>query len=51
MLGLCFYIGWYMVLDLGFCILKAILELQKVGIYSCALIKNGNIYWCWFQEM
>ena len=31
-------------LDSGFCILKAIIELQKVGVYSCALIKKRK-YW------
>ena len=35
-----FYTGWYVVLDSGFCALKAIIELQKVGVYSCALIKK-----------
>jgi hypothetical protein len=32
----------YVVLDSGFCVLKAIIDLQKVGVYSCALIKNGS---------
>jgi hypothetical protein len=34
------YTGRYVVLDSGFCVLKAIIELQKVGVYTCALIKN-----------
>ncbi len=29
---------------MGFCILKAIIDLQKVGVYSCALIKKQK-YW------
>jgi hypothetical protein len=37
-----FYTGRYVVLDSGFCVLKAICDLQKVGVYSCALIKNGS---------
>ena len=39
-----FYMGRHVVLDSGFCILKAIIELQKVGVYSCALIKKQK-YW------
>jgi hypothetical protein len=30
--------GRYVVLDSGFCVLKAIVDLQKVGVYSAALI-------------
>ena len=33
-----------MVLDSGFCVLKAIVDLQKVGVYSAALIKKRK-YW------
>ncbi len=36
--------GQYVVLDLGFCVLKAIVDLQKVGVYSAALIKKRK-YW------
>ena len=39
-----FYMGRYVMLDSGFCILKAIIELQKVGVYSCTLIKKRK-YW------
>ena len=39
-----FYTGQYVVLDLGFCVLKAICDLQKVGVYSCTLIKKWK-YW------
>jgi hypothetical protein len=39
-----FYTGRYVVLDSGFCVLKAICDLQKVGVYSCALIKKRK-YW------
>ncbi len=35
--------GRYVVLDLGFCVLKAIIYLQKVGVYSCALIKKTEV--------
>ena len=31
--------GQYVVLE-DFCVLKAIIDLQKVGVYSCALIKK-----------
>jgi hypothetical protein len=33
-----FYMGRYVVLDSGFCVSKAICDLQKVGVYSCPLI-------------
>jgi hypothetical protein len=36
--------GKVVVLDSGFCVLKAITELQKVGVYSSALIKKRR-YW------
>ena len=36
--------GRYVVLDSGFCVLKAIVDLQKVGVYSAALIKKRK-YW------
>ena len=32
--------GKVVVLDSGFCVLKAITELHKVGVYSSALIKK-----------
>jgi hypothetical protein len=44
MLRMYFYKGWYVVLDYGFCVLKALIELQKVGVYSVALIKKRK---CW----
>ena len=36
--------GRYVVLDSGFCVLKAIVNLQKAGVYSAALIKKRK-YW------
>ena len=39
-----FYTGRYVVLDSGFCVLKAICDLQKVGVYSCALIKKRKFW-------
>jgi hypothetical protein len=38
-----FYMGQYVVLDSGICALKAICDLQKVGVYSCALIKKTEV--------
>ncbi len=32
--------GSYVVLDLGFCILLALIELKKVGIFICVVIKQ-----------
>jgi hypothetical protein len=34
--------GRYVVLDSGFCVLKAIIDLQKAGVYSAALIKKQS---------
>jgi hypothetical protein len=44
MLKLYFGAGKYIVLDSGFCVLKALIELKKHGIYACALIKKRR-YW------
>jgi hypothetical protein len=35
-----FHMGKYIVLDLGFCVLKGIIKLQEMGLFACALIKN-----------
>ena len=40
MLSSYFSTGWYMVLDSGFCMLKALVELKKVGLFTCAVIKK-----------
>ena len=40
MLQTYFWSGKYVVLDSGFCVLKAIIELRKVGVFACALIKK-----------
>ena len=36
--------GKYVILDSGFCVLQAILELKQHGIYSCALITK-RCFW------
>jgi hypothetical protein len=43
-LSLYFTTGRYVVLDLGFCILQALIELKKVGPFACAVIKKRR-YW------
>jgi hypothetical protein len=40
MLKLYFGTGKYIILDSGFCALKALTELKRHGIYACALIKK-----------
>jgi hypothetical protein len=40
MLGTYFLTGWYLILDSGFCLLKSLVELKKVGIFACAVIKK-----------
>jgi hypothetical protein len=35
MLSRYFLMGWYVVLDSGFCILKALVELKKFGLFTC----------------
>ena len=39
-----FHTGKLVILDSGFCVLQAIIELQKRGVYSSALIKKRR-YW------
>ncbi len=39
-----FGMGRYIVLDSGFCFLKAILELKRNGVFGCALVKKRR-YW------
>ncbi len=36
--------GWYVILNTGFCVLKSLVELKKVGIFACAVIKKRR-YW------
>ena len=43
--------GKVFILDSGFCVLKAIVELQKKGIFAAALIKNIDIGQNLFLEM
>jgi Transposase IS4 len=38
------YSGICLVLDSGFCVLKALIELRKVGLYAAAVIKKRR-YW------
>ncbi len=35
-----FHTAKYVVLDLGFCVLKGIIKLQEMGLFVCALIKK-----------
>ena len=44
MLAPIFHKGYVVILDSGFCVLKAIIELRKKGIFSSALIKKRQ-YW------
>ena len=44
MLSPYFGTGRYIVLDSGFCVLKAIVELKRNGLFGCALIKKRR-YW------
>ena len=39
-----FSTGRYVVLDSGFCVLKALVQLKKVGMFACAVIKKCR-YW------
>jgi hypothetical protein len=39
-----FSTGWYVILDSGFCDLKALIQLKKVGMFACAVIKKR---WYW----
>jgi len=32
------------VLDLGFCVLRSLIELKKVGLFACAVIKNRRFW-------
>jgi hypothetical protein len=44
MLSTYFTTGRYVVLDLGLCVLRALIELKKVGLFACAVIKKRR-YW------
>jgi len=39
-----FSTGRYVILDSGFCVLKALVQLKKVGYFACAVIKKRR-YW------
>jgi hypothetical protein len=39
-----FSTGRYVILDSGFCVLKALVQLKKVGMFACAVIKKRR-YW------
>jgi hypothetical protein len=39
-----FTTGRYVVLDSGFCVLKALVQLKKVGMFACTVIKKRR-YW------
>jgi hypothetical protein len=47
MLQSSFATGRYAVLDSGFCILKALVQLRKVGMFACAVIKKCQ-FWLMF---
>ena len=38
-----FHIGMVVILNSGFCVLRAIIELKKRGVFASALIKKGGI--------
>ena len=41
----CYFVtGQYVILDSGFCVLKALVELKKVGMFACTVIKKRR-YW------
>ncbi len=40
MLSTYFTTGRYAVLDSGFCVLWALIELKKVSLFACAVIKK-----------
>ena len=40
MLAPIFNLGFMVILDSGFCVLKAIIELRKEGVFASALIKK-----------
>jgi hypothetical protein len=44
MLATYFSTGRYVILDSSFCVLKSLVELKKVGIFACAVIKKRR-YW------
>ena len=44
MLATYFSTGGYVILNSGFCVLKSLVELKKVGIFACAMIKKCQ-YW------
>ncbi len=44
MLALYFTTGQYIVLDLGFCVLWALIELKKVSLLPCAVIKKRRFW-------
>ena len=44
MLKSIFHTGRYIILDSGFCVLKALIELKKRGVFAAALIKKRR-YW------
>jgi len=44
MLASYFTTGRYVVLDSGFCVLRALIELKKVGLFACAVIKKRRFW-------
>ena len=39
-----FATGRYVILDYGFCVLKGLIQLRKMGMFACAVIKKRR-YW------
>lgn len=46
-----FHTARYIILDSGFCVLKALVKLRKNGLFGCALIKKGGTGWRESQGM
>ncbi len=44
MLSTYFTTGQYLVLNLGFCVLRALTKLKKVVIFACAVIKKRRFW-------
>ena len=43
--------GKAVIMDIGFCVLKGLLEIRKMGVYGSVLIKKGAICLREFKDM
>ena len=43
--------GYGVVIDIGFCVIRGLLEMRKRGVYESALIKKGALGLKEFMEM